>query len=299
MTFGVGAPIAAAPSCTPFQENSLMDLSSSWPISVTTPIFGPLGDGVPATELPPQADMTIESARVHPTANKRTGGFLMRHIPFTNSGTPRFRAIVALKYLRSFGRADGRQAPVVSFPAASKSAIDWTCSNCPGCGGRRPGLKPTAFSANPRARVPPCQRPAIASATVIRTPRSTNFILVASRQPGSLDASMSAPRQTIPDCAAPSSAPSPVVPPAPKMTSARWLAKARAWSAPQTGLRYGLPSCAGWYAPSARTPGLAYRAPCSKPARLPRSFAPSGPYTTATTPVWGTMPASAPARNAA
>src|SRR5260370_14997099 len=179
MTFGVGAPIAAAPSCTPFQENSLKDLSSSWPISVTTPIFGPLGDGVPATELPPQADMTIESARVNPTANKRTGGFLMRHIPFTNSGTPRFRAIVALQYLRSFGPADGRQAPVVSFPAASKSAIDWTCSNCPGCGGRRPGLKPTPFSAKPRAPVPPRPRPASASPTPHPTPPATSFLSVA------------------------------------------------------------------------------------------------------------------------
>src|SRR5260370_1643265 len=160
MTLGVGAPIAAAPSCTPFQENSLMDLSSSWPISVTTPIFGPLGDGVPATELPPQADMTIESARVNPTANKRTGGFLMRHIPFTNSGTPRFRAIVALKYLRSFGPADGRQAPVVSFPAASKSAIDWTCSNCPGCGGPGAGRQPPAVSARPPGPVPPPPPPA-------------------------------------------------------------------------------------------------------------------------------------------
>src|SRR5437660_3273498 len=32
-------PTAAAPSCTPFQENSLNDLSSSWPMSVTIPIF--------------------------------------------------------------------------------------------------------------------------------------------------------------------------------------------------------------------------------------------------------------------
>src|SRR5260370_10584076 len=159
MTFGVGAPIAAAPSCTPFQENSLMDLSSSWPIYVTTPIFGPLGDGVPATELPPQADMTIESARVNPTANKRTGGFLMRHIPFTNSGTPRFRAIVALKYLRSFGPADGRQAPVVSFPAANKSAIDCTCSNCAGCGGPAPGSHPPPLPAPARPACPSRPRP--------------------------------------------------------------------------------------------------------------------------------------------
>src|SRR2546422_2207857 len=32
-------PTAAAPSCTPFQENSLNDLSSSWPMSVTIPTF--------------------------------------------------------------------------------------------------------------------------------------------------------------------------------------------------------------------------------------------------------------------
>jgi hypothetical protein len=48
-------------------------------MSVTTPIFGPVAAGVPV-ELPPQADMTMESAIDNAaTPNKRTGGFLIRH----------------------------------------------------------------------------------------------------------------------------------------------------------------------------------------------------------------------------
>ena len=46
MTCGSGAPMAAAPSWTPFQQNSLNDLSSSWPMSVTMPIFIVVGSTV-------------------------------------------------------------------------------------------------------------------------------------------------------------------------------------------------------------------------------------------------------------
>src|ERR1700694_1079518 len=41
-------PTAVAPSWMPFQENSLNDLSSSWPMSVTIPIFKATGVGVGA-----------------------------------------------------------------------------------------------------------------------------------------------------------------------------------------------------------------------------------------------------------
>src|SRR5688572_8635553 len=56
-------PTAFAPSWTPLHENSLKDLSSSWPISVTMPTFGPAlpGPGVPA---PPQAETMSATSRV-------------------------------------------------------------------------------------------------------------------------------------------------------------------------------------------------------------------------------------------
>src|SRR6267143_5906592 len=58
-------PTAAAPSCTPFHENSLNDLSSSWPMSVTIPIFNP----PPKSPPPPQPATTRPTAR--PSAIRR------------------------------------------------------------------------------------------------------------------------------------------------------------------------------------------------------------------------------------
>src|SRR5438093_571187 len=58
MATGFGAPIALAPSWTPFHENSLNDLSSSWPMSVTMPILSPL----------PEPGMTPQAVTMSPTA---------------------------------------------------------------------------------------------------------------------------------------------------------------------------------------------------------------------------------------
>src|SRR5713226_4904658 len=51
-------PTALAPSWTPFQENSLNDLSSSWPMSVTIPTLSPL----------PVPGITPQAAKTRPTA---------------------------------------------------------------------------------------------------------------------------------------------------------------------------------------------------------------------------------------
>src|SRR5687767_5721090 len=56
-------PTARAPSWTPFHENSLKDLSSSWPMSVTMPIFGPPLP-VPGVPAPPQAETMSAMSRV-------------------------------------------------------------------------------------------------------------------------------------------------------------------------------------------------------------------------------------------
>src|SRR5881397_2115976 len=62
ITFGSGAPIALVPSSTPLHEYSLKDLSSSWPMSVTTPTFSvlvaPLGDAG-ALPLPPRRPQAL------------------------------------------------------------------------------------------------------------------------------------------------------------------------------------------------------------------------------------------------
>src|ERR1700682_3821423 len=58
MATGFGAPMALAPSWTPFHENSLNDLSSSWPMSVTMPILRPL----PVPGITPQAATTSPTA---------------------------------------------------------------------------------------------------------------------------------------------------------------------------------------------------------------------------------------------
>src|SRR5438445_12987395 len=58
-------PTADAPSWTPFHENSLNDLSSSWPMSVTIPIFKP----PPRSPPPPQPATTSPTAR--PSARRR------------------------------------------------------------------------------------------------------------------------------------------------------------------------------------------------------------------------------------
>src|SRR5678815_830187 len=90
---GFGAPIALAPSWTPFQENSLNDLSSSWPMSVTIPILSELPvPGItpqPATTIPMAAktarrrfidapDLPLIVARRTEAADGATRGILVR-----------------------------------------------------------------------------------------------------------------------------------------------------------------------------------------------------------------------------
>src|SRR5688500_14167324 len=54
-------PTALAPSWTPFHENSLKDLSSSCPMSVTIPTFGP---------APPLPGSAPQAAATSPTASE-------------------------------------------------------------------------------------------------------------------------------------------------------------------------------------------------------------------------------------
>src|SRR5438445_9739848 len=60
-------PTALAPSWTPFHENSLNDLSSSWPMSVTMPTLRP--PPPPGSPAPPQPATTSPKAR--PKASRR------------------------------------------------------------------------------------------------------------------------------------------------------------------------------------------------------------------------------------
>src|SRR5438309_7870628 len=75
-------PTALAPSWTPFHENSLNDLSSSWPMSVTIPILRP----PPRSPPPPQPATTTPKAR--PSARRRFM-FLVRPPSIRRAGARR------------------------------------------------------------------------------------------------------------------------------------------------------------------------------------------------------------------
>src|SRR5207302_11323681 len=173
---------------------------------------------------------------------------------------PRGRGVPAtLSRLRAYGLIEIE-------PAASRSAIVRTRSRMAlVSSGAVPMLRPTARWATPRERTPLCQSPAMASATIILTPRSTNFTLVAITHDGSLDGARSSLIQNAPDCVAPSSAPWPVGPPVPKITSAGSWTNDRAWAGPQDGSAYGAVAGGTW-ALTARMHGMAWPRP--RPSRI-------------------------------
>src|SRR2546422_11015216 len=97
ITFGSGAPMARVPSNTPLHEYSLKDLSSSWPMSVTTPTFSvlvtPLGAGealaLPQGPPPPKRPQPLTTRpAVNQTAKNRFM-YLVRPPSFRRAGARR------------------------------------------------------------------------------------------------------------------------------------------------------------------------------------------------------------------
>src|SRR5438093_13667845 len=97
ITFGSGAPIALVPSNTPLHEYSLKDLSSSWPMSVTTPTFSvlvtPLGAAeavaLPHGPPPPKRPQALTTRPAINHSAKRRFIYLVRPPSIRRAGARR------------------------------------------------------------------------------------------------------------------------------------------------------------------------------------------------------------------